>query len=432
MYSFQPNQRLNFLCGENGSGKSAVLTAIVFGLGGSARTSSRGNSNKGFIRTGQTSAVVEIKLCNEGEKAYKPEVYGDSITVMRTVTNSSSTYKLKDHRGHVVVEKKVKEELDRVLMSFNIQVDNPIAVLNQDTAKTFLFKCEPDKLYTFFMRATQLETCKADYNAAAIEKTTAEKHLEEKKASLPELKKELAKWEKKYEFHQNLNVRKQDVKVKKAELSWAVVRDKEMEASTAEEEAEEQKKKISKCEQTIGEYSTKEKSLREEKMAVEAEIQKLADTREEETNKLDQLKKDSDMKREKARALKKTLGELERQRDKVSRRAKTLVDEINRLRANASEYEEKHKERKREISNLENQAVSLNAQIDTTSNHSNQLRENLKSVEQQEAQAMTDLKRHQGKVTKSKTELQGLRNSGNDKLATFGAWMPRLVQEVAR
>ena len=45
-YSFSPNQRLNFLTGENGSGKSAVLTAIVFVLGGTARMSSRGSSNK--------------------------------------------------------------------------------------------------------------------------------------------------------------------------------------------------------------------------------------------------------------------------------------------------------------------------------------------------------------------------------------------------
>ena len=87
-------------------------------------------------------------------------------------------------------------------------MDNPIAVLNQDTAKTFLFKCDPDKLYTFFMRATQvelkqvfnisllclqLEMCKADYNAAHVEKSTAEGHLEEKKNSLPELKRELNK-----------------------------------------------------------------------------------------------------------------------------------------------------------------------------------------------------------------------------------------------
>ena len=52
----------------------------------------------------------------------RSDLYGESITVVRSVTNSSSTYKLKDHRGKVVVDKKVKEELDRILMSFNIQV----------------------------------------------------------------------------------------------------------------------------------------------------------------------------------------------------------------------------------------------------------------------------------------------------------------------
>ena len=52
----------------------------------------------------------------------RSDLYGESITVVRSVTNSSSTYKLKDHRGKVAVDKKVKEELDRILMSFNIQV----------------------------------------------------------------------------------------------------------------------------------------------------------------------------------------------------------------------------------------------------------------------------------------------------------------------
>ena len=32
------------------TGDLKVLAAIVFGLGGSARTASRGNTNKGFIR----------------------------------------------------------------------------------------------------------------------------------------------------------------------------------------------------------------------------------------------------------------------------------------------------------------------------------------------------------------------------------------------
>ena len=84
--------------------------------------------------------MVEVKLLNIGEGAYKPELYGEVIVVSRTVTQTSSTYKLKDCDGKVVVEKKVREELDRLLLAFNIQVDNPIAVLNQDTAKSFLFK----------------------------------------------------------------------------------------------------------------------------------------------------------------------------------------------------------------------------------------------------------------------------------------------------
>jgi hypothetical protein len=49
-------------------------------------------------------------------------LYGEKIIVSRTVTQSSSTYKLKDQQGRVVVEKKAKEELVRILACFKIQV----------------------------------------------------------------------------------------------------------------------------------------------------------------------------------------------------------------------------------------------------------------------------------------------------------------------
>ena len=120
--------------------RSIVPSSCVLTLIFPARTASRGTSNKEFIRSGQTSAQVEVKLLNTGEEAYKQELYGDAIVVSRSVTQSSSTYKLKDSHGKIVVDKKVLEELQRILLAFNIQVDNPIAVLNQDTAKTFLFK----------------------------------------------------------------------------------------------------------------------------------------------------------------------------------------------------------------------------------------------------------------------------------------------------
>ena len=69
------------------------------------------------------------------------------------------------------------------------------------------------------MRATQLQNCKEDYNAAHQDKEEAEHLLGEKKRSLPTLKKELAKWEKKYNLHMSINNKKEDVKKKKV-IDW--------------------------------------------------------------------------------------------------------------------------------------------------------------------------------------------------------------------
>lgn len=43
---------INFIIGHNGSGKSAVLTAITICLGGKATSTNRGQSLKSFVREG--------------------------------------------------------------------------------------------------------------------------------------------------------------------------------------------------------------------------------------------------------------------------------------------------------------------------------------------------------------------------------------------
>lgn len=58
-----------------------------------------------FIKKGANSATVEIKIKNSSPKAYKHDVYGDYITVVRTITSSgSSSYKIKSASGKFIID----------------------------------------------------------------------------------------------------------------------------------------------------------------------------------------------------------------------------------------------------------------------------------------------------------------------------------------
>lgn len=51
---------INFIVGKNGSGKSAVLTALTLCLGGRAAATNRGQSLKNFIKEGKEYVNINI------------------------------------------------------------------------------------------------------------------------------------------------------------------------------------------------------------------------------------------------------------------------------------------------------------------------------------------------------------------------------------
>ncbi|XP_022224890.2 structural maintenance of chromosomes protein 6 [Drosophila obscura] len=152
---FGPN--INFLVGKNGSGKSAVITALSLGLAGNARATNRAASIKKLIKNGETAAKIEITLCNVGMCPFDAEHMGPHLTVVRHIRQSASSYELKDARGKIVSKK--LDDVKRLLRRFRIHVENPIFVLNQDSAREFLKKLEPSSNFSLLMKATQMDTC---------------------------------------------------------------------------------------------------------------------------------------------------------------------------------------------------------------------------------------------------------------------------------
>ncbi|KAI9834239.1 MAG: hypothetical protein M1819_003077 [Sarea resinae] len=153
---------INFIIGHNGSGKSAVLTALTLCLGGKAASTNRGQSLKNFIKEGQESATLVVKLKNGGFSGYQQDVYGESIIVERHFSKAgASGFKLKTSSGRVISTKKA--DLEEICDYFALQIDNPMNVLTQDMARQFLNNSSPTEKYKFFVKGVQLEQLDQDY-----------------------------------------------------------------------------------------------------------------------------------------------------------------------------------------------------------------------------------------------------------------------------
>lgn len=71
-------------------------------------------------------------------------------------------------------------EVKNITSSLNIQVDNPICILNQDTSRNFLSSNDPKHKFTLFMRATRLENLEAEYRKIQCNKADSAKIMDEK------------------------------------------------------------------------------------------------------------------------------------------------------------------------------------------------------------------------------------------------------------
>ncbi|KAF9887119.1 Structural maintenance of chromosomes protein 6 [Aspergillus nanangensis] len=153
---------INFIVGKNGSGKSAVLTAITLCLGGKASATNRGQSLKNFIKEGRENATIVVRIKNQGEGAFMPDDYGKSIIVERHFSRGgTSGFKIKAENGRIISTKKA--ELDSIIDYFTLQFDNPMNVLSQDMARQFLSSSSPAEKYKFFVKGVQLEQLDQDY-----------------------------------------------------------------------------------------------------------------------------------------------------------------------------------------------------------------------------------------------------------------------------
>lgn len=80
-------------------GKSAILTALCVAFGCRAKGTQRASTLKDFIKTGCSDALVHVQMNNQGDDAFKPRVYGDTLVIERRISHFASSTVLKDSQG---------------------------------------------------------------------------------------------------------------------------------------------------------------------------------------------------------------------------------------------------------------------------------------------------------------------------------------------
>ncbi|ERF71388.1 hypothetical protein EPUS_07416 [Endocarpon pusillum Z07020] len=247
-YMFDLGPLINFICGKNGSGKSAILTAITLCLGGKASSTNRGQSLKSFIKEGKENASITVRIRNEGDGAYLPEVYGNTIMVERYFSRSgTSGFKLKSQQNKVVSVRKA--ELDEICDHFALQIDNPMNVLSQDSARQFIGSSSPADKYRFFVKGVQLEQLDQDYRIVEENLDNSESKLGQKQDDVKILKTKMEKAKQRLAMsdrHEGIRDRQRNFR---RQLAWSQVEELERMAENYEVAIQDANRKIAGAEE---------------------------------------------------------------------------------------------------------------------------------------------------------------------------------------
>lgn len=209
-------------------------------LGARASITQRATSLESLIKEGSYESRVMVTLSNNGTLRYKYDLYGDSILIERRFRrNGPNSFKIKSGiSGRTISEK--RDEVVSICDNYNIQVDNPLSVLTQETAKKFLVNSTAHDLYEFFMRATQLEQLSFDYAYSLDRMKSMQNSLISAKKAWPALEEKIENLKGELKLISEQKQLSTKIDELKAEILWANIIQYEADAVRKE-------KRISEC-----------------------------------------------------------------------------------------------------------------------------------------------------------------------------------------
>ncbi|XP_004514508.1 structural maintenance of chromosomes protein 6A-like isoform X2 [Cicer arietinum] len=408
---------VNVITGQNGSGKSAILTALCVAFGCRAKGTQRASTLKDFIKTGSSNAVIHVEIQNEGEDAFKPEIYGDVIIVERRISESTSSITLKDHQGKKVFSRKA--DLQEIIEHFNIDVENPCVIMSQDKSREFLHSGNNKDKFKFFYKATLLQQVNDLLESISVEITNARRIVEELETAIRPIEKELNELQikiKTMEHVEQISIQVQQLK-KKLAWSWVYDVDKKLEEQNVR--IEKLKNRVPTCQAKIDKQLHQLEKLSESCSKKKAEIASMT------TSQVKQMKENLSHSMTLARK-----EEFELQRDCKIRTSniQKMVQQLKRLELQRQDIHEQHvKNTQAEESDMVEKLKGLRDEVRAAESELERLREEEAILMNNINRQNDDIRRiddkiqdHEKKYSNIMSILRGLQQQQSNKISAFG------------
>ncbi|WVQ96237.1 hypothetical protein IAU59_003341 [Kwoniella sp. CBS 9459] len=418
--------KMNFLVGHNGSGKSAVLTAIAVALGGKAMTTGRGQGLKDLIRKGADKAIITLTLVNAGLDAFKPDIYNPHIVIERTLsTNGSSSYKFKASRDGKVIANK-RAELTAICENFQVNIDSPLTILTQDQARSFLQNSDSHKLYKFFLDGTQLTALLESYEHSSSNIKQLDTHIKRQGEAIPLMAEKIRMLQRKMAASDKILKQRARHRHALNELAWAYVVERERTRDEAQRDVEKYESKADiaeveanklqkQCIQLADDIRRAEKDMEnfeDSRKPLEQAVRTAKEKHKSARQELEGLKEDIDAERGGLAILQEKIDA------KLSINADAQKEELAKLHSDRTKFEEMLSKFRREKPKLEQLHVAK------TTERKNALLA-VEEIKRRMAEEQTTAKRIQEQISR-------LERSSTDRLSAFGTGLNLVMRDIQR
>ena len=431
-FEFTFGPLINFICGKNGSGKSAVLTALTLCLGGKASSTNRGQSLKNFIKVGEESAIIIVKLKNEGDTAYMPEDYGKTIVVERHFNKSgTSGFKIKNEKGRVITTRKA--DLEEICDYFALQIDNPMNVLSQDLARQFIGSSSPAEKYKFFIRGVQLEQLDQDYRILQDAIFNMDKRLELRQEDIKELEGRRDKAKLRLQLSDKHESLRDRIRKYSRQMAWAQVEEQERVVEAFNEQLRTADQKIADAESQTAEFEQAFDAAHaaavqagEAQEEVEQEIARAEDEKKEAKAVHDAAKNELSDFQAQQRSIRDSLKAADAT---ITEKQRAIADERERLEdLNGGSHG-------RKLAELDQLKEEAEAAQDAHKDHENeraQLDDDLEQAEEDLKSKREPIERKEEEINRSEGLLQSLMRDRGSQVNAFHERLPELLREISR